>query len=339
MADQDQITSTLKFLKLHFEKLELESEDLFAKIRNLDDKTLLEYIVSKDDLWIRVREELIELLKCMEHKKDPKHSQDNLKRLMKKKLKTSPGLVGCLNSIDDKFPWSKTMAGFMKFKSFLKNILLGYVIWFFDVVTDILFANDVWNLWSSYELGSMKAHTRDTMMPVFIITVIHIALPWVASLLVYSIMILPDILHNCRENICSLILGRFPVPLFTKFRMFLLEIGSYDLKTKLEENKRNCVENRKSKEDIEIENKEIKRNSVENKKFKDNIETQEAFVNLSLILEGTVESSFQLWFQVLYFFPLLVFFIRDSYEWSFGVRTLSILSSFISYGISIVNSR
>ena len=327
-ADQDQIISTLKFLKTQFEKRAIEinsEEDLFRELKPLDNKTLIEYIVSKDDSWIRVREELIVLLKRIEDRNDNKCSKETLKKLMKKKLKTSPGLVGCLNSINDKYPWTKEKARSEKCTAFFANIILGWGLWAFDISTDIVFAESIRN--KSYH-GNLTRFDEESSLTVYNISIAHIVMPFFVSLVVFLIMVLPDVKGTCREkSITSL--GRFPIPIFTKFQRFLIQIKEFDLKTETEENK--MKENENEADD--------KRKSVKQKESKTDLEIQEAFVNLSLILEGTIESSFQLWFQVLYFFPVIVFFIRDSYEWFFGVRILSIGSSFVSYAVSIVNSR
>ena len=323
--DQDQIISTLKFLQDQFDNrnIEIKSQELFNKIEHLENKTLIEYIVSKDDSWLRVREELIELLKRIEDRNNSKSSKETLKKLMKKELMTSPGLVGCLNSINDKYPWTKEKARSEKCTSFLVNIILGWGLWAFDIGTDIVFAESIRNI--SYH-GNLTRFDEESSLIVYNISIAHIVMPFFVSLVVFLIMVRPDVQGTCREKSFTL-LGRFPNPIFTKFQRFLIQIKEFDLKT--EENKIKRKEN----------DSDDKRKSVKQKELKTDLQIHEAFVNLSLILEGTIESSFQLWFQVLYFFPVIVFFIRDSYEWFFGVRILSIGSSFVSYAVSTVNSR
>ena len=316
-AAQDEISSTLMFLQTQFEngKININSEELFKEQETLDNMALIEYIVSKDDSWIRVREELIGLLKMIEDRNDKALSQDKLKRLMKNTLKTSPGLVDCLNSINSKYPWTTEKARFEQCKSFFINVIVGWGIWAFDVGSDIVFAESIKNIIYS---GNLRVIDEESSMTVYNISIAHIVLPWCVSLLVFLIMIL-----DYKEK-CLILLGRFPIPIFTKFKRFFLEMKAYDLKT----------------EDQNIGTSSVKEKlQMKLQKSKKDLEIQEAFVNLSLILEGTVESSFQLWFQVLYFFPVIVFSIRDSYDWFLGVRIISILSSFVSYSASIVNSR
>ena len=358
--DQDQIISTLKFLqeKSTLNEISLDSNDLLKENVKLDNKTLLEFSVSKGDSWIRVREELICLLQIIEDKKETskKKSKHNLKMLMKNKLGTSPGLVGCIKSINEKYPRSKTETFVMKLSTILENIFFSLGIWILDVVTDSWFAKEIrklseTNFLEEFEnceaLFNKKMNVtnrfcqhldqkcqisfeetygkyqecliyenefdKESLMTIYYMTVIHIVLPFAVSFIVFLVMILPDICNDPNPSKTSkftMALGRYPSPVFTKIKMCLLE--------------------------CKLSNK---RYTSEEEKDRKEKEKQRAFVNLSMILEGTFESSFQLWFQTLYFFPVLVFIDRKSYGRLTIVRILSIISSFLAYTFSVVKSR
>ena len=73
---------------------------------------------------------------------------------------------------------------------------------------------------------------------------------------------------------------------------------------------------------------------------KKKIEKQINFENLSLILEASLESSFQMWFQTIYLFPILMYLGDFSFTsiivWR---RIMSIVASFLATAYSIVYSR
>ena len=92
--------------------------------------------------------------------------------------------------------------------------------------------------------------------------------------------------------------------------------------------------------DIEDKNKKIYDIEETNKKIK----KARCFENVSLILETTLETSFQMWFQTMYLFPLLLdIFNINWYDTTNGSeiiwRIISILSSLLSASYTNVYTR
>ena len=145
----------LKFLQDHFEQREVlklkDSNDLFKPSKTLSEsedgkpQTLLEYIVSKDDMMIKQRDELIDLLKMIEDEKNEsvEKSVERVMDLLKEHLDTGPGLVGCLNYVKEKYPWPEEKICIMTFVSGLA-LLVGWALYLIDVITDCYFIWDVW---------------------------------------------------------------------------------------------------------------------------------------------------------------------------------------------------
>lgn len=64
--------------------------------------------------------------------------------------------------------------------------------------------------------------------------------------------------------------------------------------------------------------------------LKKKIEKNSKVVNISIIIEACLESSFQLWFQTLYMFPIFVGLSTNTYTaWNI-VRILGIMTSFLT---------
>ena len=78
------------------------------------------------------------------------------------------------------------------------------------------------------------------------------------------------------------------------------------------------------------------------KKWSEKIKKQEAFVNLSLLIEASIESSFQFWFQTVFLFPtIFTSFTVGLSTWSdlFNLRLVSITFSFGSFAVTFFKIR
>ena len=78
------------------------------------------------------------------------------------------------------------------------------------------------------------------------------------------------------------------------------------------------------------------------KKWNEKIKKQEAFVNLSLLIEASIESSFQFWFQTVFLFPtIFTSFTVGLSTWSdlFNLRLVSITFSFGSFAVTFFKIR
>ena len=334
---QEEFAQKINFLKLGVQNGTVIS-DLFQEHELLNNTTLLEYIVSKGDSWIKVREDFVILLKIIIERDvtDPVKSQKRLKLMIKENLNTSPGLVACMKSVNEKYVWSKSKARVSQFKDFFLNIIFGWGLWILDVATDVLFTkglleeynlnanvtNNVTdnNVTTSDNLEYSKNEENENLLLIIYLSVAHIILPWIISLIVFFVMIFPDTEYSgsWKEKMFQTVqsLGKFPLPLCTKPKKYVLCHQLHELRTRESLEKEKVV-----------------------KKMKE-LQDQNAFINLSAIIEGTFESSFQLWFQTLYFFPVLVLFnSKPLVTRNTWIKILSILSSFITTAYSIVYSR
>ena len=169
--------------------------DLFHEHELLNNTTLLEYIVSKGDSWIKVREDFVILLKIIIEREvtDPLKSQKRLKLMIKENLNTSPGLVACMKSVNEKYVWSKSKARVSQFKDFFLNIIIGWGLWMLDVATDVLFtkglleeynlnANVTNNVTDNYvttsdDLEYSKNEENENLLIIIYLSVAHIILP------------------------------------------------------------------------------------------------------------------------------------------------------------------
>ena len=109
---------------------------------------------------------------------------------------------------------------------------------------------------------------------------------------------------------------RFPLPLLTKLKRFQLEKKLFDQETKKTEECKDIIE--------------------EKKKTKAKIERQNKFVNISMITEATMESSFQLWFQTHFLFPMIGGIKKTSYSPAILMKILSVLFSFCTTAYTMV---
>ena len=130
-TDAQQISEVLLFLKENFDQREVlglkESKDLFRRSKALGDQTLLEYIMSKNNLMIKQRDELIDLLKMQEDDINPTwmKSEEKVMDLLKEHINAGPGLVGCLDYVEEKYPWSQNKVRFMTSVS----VLVLFMCW------------------------------------------------------------------------------------------------------------------------------------------------------------------------------------------------------------------
>ena len=109
---------------------------------------------------------------------------------------------------------------------------------------------------------------------------------------------------------------KFPNPMITKYRKFMLEYQEHKLRSFPDEEER-------KKRILKVKKKQ---------------EKHTRFLNVSLINEAAMESSFQLWFQTLYMFPIVLFFLGGEsgcLRTEVIIGTISILCSFISLTYSV----
>ena len=149
------------------------------------------------------------------------------------------------------------------------------------------------------------------------ISLAHVILSFLMPFLVYFTAIYK------KKNGFWKSIWKFPNPMITKYRKFMLEHREHKLRSFPDEEER-------KKRILKVKKKQ---------------EKHTRFLNVSLINEAAMESSFQLWFQTLYMFPIVLFFLGGESgtlnEWKPDRISVSfsILSSFISLTYSVVYIR
>ena len=134
--------------ELKYKRLIGEAENIFHHQKNKDeDVTLVEYILTQK-LLVQ-REQLINLTIELDkelHENDEVNCEYRVIETFKVGLESSPELDECIKSIKDKFPLSRGQKIILIFISIFVNIIIGWGFWIADVVTDISFSNQMFNL-------------------------------------------------------------------------------------------------------------------------------------------------------------------------------------------------
>ena len=151
-----------------------------------------------------------------------------------------------------------------------------------------------------------------------IATFIHIVLPFVLSILIFLTLIFYKF-----YNLDFYLLLKIPLPPFTKIIKSIIECRSYT--------------NNKRREEADYE--------TSNTKLIQELEDQKNITTISMIIEASVESSFQFLFQGVFSLPTLVFSFMDIQKGTLQInqlvnwKTLSIFFSFLSFAITSFNIR
>ena len=78
-------------------------------------------------------------------KKDDPEAEYRMKKQVKDAVPSSKGLRDCLQSIEDRFPWSPIKYWFTISMSFLIQVIIGPGFYGLDVYTDIRFTKDMFS--------------------------------------------------------------------------------------------------------------------------------------------------------------------------------------------------
>ena len=149
------------------------------------------------------------------------------------------------------------------------------------------------------------------------VSAVHLALPFLFSFIVWQVLMMGK---RCSREAFFY----FPLPPITKLKRFLCD-------RKLYKNFSNPKRNDSEKTKQEYEN--TKNECMEE------IEKNDRIVVLSLVIESSLESSFQFFLQTIYALPTLILAFTGSpgsfdLEDLFNLRTVSILSSFGSFAMA-----
>lgn len=308
------------------------------------------------------REGILEIIQKIEMKKGPKDAQYRIKQEVKNAVPSSVGLRECLKSIGEKFAWSTDKMVFMILMSGFINIFMGTGFYGLDLYMDAIFSRDMLNQTTrnfsqettacknEFELEFSKTidECQDVLNPTAcmeklrnaekiggacfekeerfrdntkewfiagVIGIVHCVLPIAMSLVLWTI-------YECGQS-TSFSIFNLPLPFLSKLKRFLCDMELY----KLYANR-----NKETEKDFEM-----KKMSILNK-----ISSHEHIVNMSLILEASLESSFQFFFQTTYQLPIIILaFTTEGFRWEdlFTLKLFSIVMSFASFSMAFYKIR
>ena len=127
-----------------------ESKDVEEQKEQKFQKSLIHSVVEQG--LVREREQVLDsLVKVQEEKQkqvnaglySPEEGQYRVAENIKSGIPSSVGLAEALESLSDRFPWTRTKMIVMFIVSFVTNIVFGTGFYVADIVTDILFSRDI----------------------------------------------------------------------------------------------------------------------------------------------------------------------------------------------------
>lgn len=359
--DRESIATRVSDIVNHikFNQISFCSQKFYLKFSiNNEDETLLESIVSQD--LLKEREEVLEIM-INDDGQDYGHDAEYVvKENVKNAVSSSVGLRNCLKSVDERFPWSKEKTLVKKILSFLKLVVIGSCFYGFDVYTDIRFSEDMFsqakrNFTQEKKLcmqtfddkfaeafyGCKDNFTETTCMKAVrlvqsigekcfetehrfsdpndwsiagTVSYLHCGLPILIGIIIWW-----ELIKTGEKFVASIL--KLPFPFVTKAHKFICEIELFENYSWSKRNDNSLTKKQYEEKKMMIINKA---SSIEN------------IVNLSLIIEASVESSFQFFFQTVFVLPNIVLAFTDpdgTLTWTglFNWKTISILLSFISF--------
>ena len=352
----------------HFDKEIFGEQGKFFKntsSKGENNETLLGSVLNLG--LLKEREEILETIKNIEEdiSSNNEETQFRIKQEVKSVVASSVGLRDCLKSIGQQFPWSKEKMVFMISLSAFIYIFMGTALYSLDVYTDVnfslgMFAQSKRNFTKDrdickreFDIEFEKAvfecknffhankcmdslrnieklgencfeneeRFRENIMEwnlAGVISAVHYVLPFFMSFLIW-------IIYEFGRSCGTVEIFNLPLPPLTKFYRFLCDIKLY---------KNNADRNIKSEIDFENDKKSIL----------EKISSHENVVNLSLIIEASVESSFQFFFQTTFQLPSIILAFTDpsaGFEWTdlFTWQFFSIAMSFVSFSNAFLKIR
>ena len=281
-------------------------------------ETLLESTLNNG--MIKEREDMLEVMKKVDLARYPDKQEeagDRIKRQVKKAVPSSVGLRDCIKSISDKFPWSSSKYKFMTGLSFFIQVILGTAFYVLDVYTDIKFSLEMYgNAGRNFAAEMTKCHSKfDQLIDLTIedckmhfnklscmavlaeakktsdecfineqrftdntdwriagaVCAAHCILPFLASFILWELIMVGQ---ECGWRSWL----KMPIAFIAKWRKFTLEKKLYEVYKRADRNK-----NEKTQKKYE----------TDKKMYTDKIEEHENIVVLSLVVESSIEASFQ----------------------------------------------
>ena len=273
--------------------------------------------------------------------KDQEVADFRLKKQVKKACPSSIGLRDCIQSIDEKYPWGSMKHKFKLFLSFF-TFCLGTLFYGLDIFTDIKFSLDMFN-YARRNLTKKMSQCQVDFDNEFSSTIencrnnfnrtnclnslrvvkklagdcfdneerftdpndwwiagtvssVHCALPILIGFILWGVLQI-----GCECGLKSL--QNLPLPFVTRWFKFRLDGKLYVHYAWPDRNK-------------SLESQAIYEEKV--KLCLDKLNANDQIVNLSLIIESSVEASFQFFFQTVYVLPTLILSFTDvsgSFDW------------------------
>ena len=303
---------TAKFSSNEFQKQLGSGNTLFCLKRDLDGKTLFEFL--NDQGMVKEREELIQLLIKIDlfrfqGTEERKGSKKRVIKILRAGMKPSRGLKESVDSVQKKYSWETGKIRVKCFLSIILNVIFGWSLFGFDVGSDLNFYIDL--------IGKNNNNTT-TNSAARTVTLVHIILPNVFATIFFITLLYKNLVNWNRY-----LPLKFPLPPFTKLYKTIIECRSF------------------------VNNKNIDDSNYEKRKtdFIKELDDQKTITTISMILEASLESSFQFFFQGLFSFPTLVFSFIDVYDGDMRMtdmvnwQIVSIVLSFLSFAFTSFNIR
>ena len=311
---------------------------------------------------VKEREEILFMLKKEDTERFPNEQKEadyRLKIQVQKACSSSIGLRDCIQSIDEQFPWSNLKHKFKLFLS-LFIFLMGTMFYGLDIYTDIRFSLDMFD-YSKRNFTQELSSCQVDFNIEFASTIVSCLYNFDKLKCVNSLAVVKKMAEDCFENKerftdpndwriagnvsvthCALpiIIGfilwgvlqigykcglkswrNIPFPFVTRWYRFLLDIELFKNYAWPDRNK-----DKKTKAKYESTLKQCM----------EKLDDHDQIVNLSLIIESSVEASFQFFFQTVYVLPTLIltftdvsgtFDLKDLFNW----KIFSIILSFASF--------
>lgn len=181
--------------------------------------------------------------------------------------------------------------------------------------------NNTWVSTGSISIGKRFFGSRKKALSIFNLPA-NLVLTVLISLFIFCCKVFNNTVFDESERPKKgLKFKRIPIPLVTKGRKLLLHVKLHDLHVSMPSDE---TGNERRDHVLKVREHNLK------------IEKNSKFVNISMIIEATIESSFQLWFQTLYMFPIFVGLNKNTFSSSNLLTIVSIVASFLTTAYTMV---
>ena len=313
-------------------------------------------------------EDILDVMQKNEHHEngDTNEAQGRIKEEAKSAVPSSIGLRDFLKSVGERYPWGRGKQYTMNaISGLLLIIAIGF--YFFDIATDVLFSKDMFSK-SKRNFNVERVKCRENFDNEFNNAIMDCKMQFDPTICMETLTFVKKALQDCYKNeerfsephewyvlgvvsavhvglsiVIALIIWaainfgqecggmscitNLPIPIITKFNRFLLDLARH----------RNFAW---KKSNTETE----KTYQAKKKQIDDEISAYEHIVNLSLIIEASIEASFQFFMQTIFVLPTVILAFTDPmgvFDWAnlFNIRFASIVMSFASFSYGFYKIR